>query len=123
MARRSLRGDAGRRTDAEELALYREFVRQLTATCDAASRGDLEARSRLAPAARAVPELAGLNDALNRVLDVSDAFVRESSAALSSAAEGRFPRSCSPPACSAPSGAAPPTSTAPGRRSRRPTGE
>ena len=42
--------------------------------------------------AAAVPEVLALNDAVNRVLDVSDAFVRESSAALTSAAEGRFHR-------------------------------
>ncbi|RBY92055.1 chemotaxis protein [Blastococcus sp. TBT05-19] len=91
MGKRSLR-DGSRRSDAEELAVYREFVGQLTKACEAASRGDLEVRSRLAPAAEAVPELTGLHNALNRVLDVSDAFVRESSAALSSAAEGRFHR-------------------------------
>ncbi len=92
MGRRSVRGDAGRHTDAEELAVYREFVGQLTSACDAVSRGDLEVRSRLAPAAEGVPELTALHHALNRVLDVSDAFVRESSAALSSAAVGRFHR-------------------------------
>jgi methyl-accepting chemotaxis protein len=40
-----------------------------------------------------VPELQALNDAVNSVLDVSDAFVREASAALTSAAAGRFHRS------------------------------
>ncbi|MGY2003347.1 methyl-accepting chemotaxis protein [Blastococcus sp. SYSU DS1024] len=92
MGVRTARGEHGRRSDVAELALYRDFVRQLTTACEAASRGDLEARSRIAPAAEAVPELASLHHALNRVLDVSDAFVRESSAALSSAAEGRFHR-------------------------------
>ncbi|WP_255601000.1 methyl-accepting chemotaxis protein [Blastococcus sp. LR1] len=91
MGKRSLR-DGGRRSDAEELAVYRAFVSQLTQACEAAARGDLEVRSRLTPAAEAVPELTGLHHALNRVFDVSDAFVRESSAALSSAAEGRFHR-------------------------------
>ncbi|WP_346620433.1 methyl-accepting chemotaxis protein [Blastococcus montanus] len=87
MGIRSARG-----ADTDELAVYRAFVRQLTAACESASRGDLEARSRLEPDAGAVPELAALHHALNRVLDVSDAFVRESSAALGSAAEGRFHR-------------------------------
>jgi hypothetical protein len=82
----------GSRSEADELAVYREFVRRLTETCEAAARGDLEARSRPAPEAGEVPELRGLHHALNRVLDVSDAFVRESSAALTSAAEGRFHR-------------------------------
>jgi methyl-accepting chemotaxis protein len=80
------------RSDAEELALYRAFVRRLTDTCEATARGDLEARSRLAPDTAAVPELTALHHAVNRVLDVSDAFVRESSASLTSAAEGRFHR-------------------------------
>ncbi|RBY97054.1 chemotaxis protein [Blastococcus sp. TF02-8] len=91
MAKRSGR-DAARRTDAEELAVHREFVRQLTGACEAVAKGDLEIRSRLTPTTESVPELVALHHALNRVLDVSDAFVRESSAALSSAAEGRFHR-------------------------------
>ncbi|TKJ28529.1 methyl-accepting chemotaxis protein [Blastococcus sp. CCUG 61487] len=80
------------RTDADELAIYRAFVRQLTETCEAAARGDLEARSRPSPEIEGMAELHALHHALNRVLDVSDAFVRESSAALASAAEGRFHR-------------------------------
>ncbi len=87
------RSDAGRRSDAEELAVYRAFVRQLTETCQAAARGDMEARSRPTPGVDGVPELQALNDGVNRMLDVSDAFVRESSAALTSAAHGRFHRS------------------------------
>jgi methyl-accepting chemotaxis protein len=79
-------------TDAEELAVHRAFVRQLTQACEAAARGDLEARSRPVDGVAAVPELAALHDAVNRVLDVSDAFVRESSAALTSAAAGRYHR-------------------------------
>jgi methyl-accepting chemotaxis protein len=90
--RASLGRAAGHGGDAEELAVYRAFVRQLTATCQAAGRGDLEARSRPDPQAVEVAELRALHHALNRVLDVSDAFVRESSAALTSAAEGRFHR-------------------------------
>ncbi|RFU23149.1 methyl-accepting chemotaxis protein [Geodermatophilus marinus] len=39
-----------------------------------------------------IPELQALGDSLNRMLDVSDAFVRESSAALVSAAQGQFHR-------------------------------
>ncbi|MGY1642216.1 methyl-accepting chemotaxis protein [Geodermatophilus sp. SYSU D00703] len=85
-----------RRGDAEELAVYREFVRQLTATCQAAARGDLEARSRPTPGSPDVPELQALQDSVNNVLDVSDAFVREASAALTAAAQGRFHRSVLP---------------------------
>jgi methyl-accepting chemotaxis protein len=88
-----LRGSRGRqRSDAAELAVYRAFVRQLTETCEAAARGDLEARSRPPAEVGSMPELRELHHAVNRMLDVSDAFVRESSAALTSAAEGRFHR-------------------------------
>jgi methyl-accepting chemotaxis protein len=88
-----IRGARGAtRAEAEELEIYRAFVRRLTATCEAAARGDLEARSLPDPAAGSVPELRALNHALNRALDVTDAFVRESSAALTSAAEGRYHR-------------------------------
>ena len=87
------RTDGGRRSDAEELAVYRTFVQQLTRTCQAAARGDLEARSRPTAGVADVPELQALNDGVNNMLDVSDAFVREASAALTSAAASRFHRS------------------------------
>ncbi len=88
----SRRTDGGRRTDAEELEIHRSFVRRLTETCDAAARGDLEARSLPVPGMNDVPELMALHHGVNRVLDVSDAYVREASAALSTAAAGRFHR-------------------------------
>ena len=87
------RAEGGRRSDREELAVYRAFVEQLTRTCQAAARGDLEARSRPTDGMADVPQLQTLNDGVNRVLDISDAFVREASAALTSAAAGRFHRS------------------------------
>jgi methyl-accepting chemotaxis protein len=90
--RRGRTADGSRRGEAEELAVYRAFVAQLTAACEAAARGDLEARSSCGPDAGQRPDLVALHHAINRVLDVSDAFVRESSAALASAAEGRFHR-------------------------------
>jgi len=86
------RTGAGRRTDAEELEIHRAFVRRLTEVCDAVARGDLEARSLPVPGMDGVPELVTLNASINGVLDVSDAYVREASAALSAAAEGRFHR-------------------------------
>jgi methyl-accepting chemotaxis protein len=85
-------GNGARHTEGAELAAYRAFVRQLTESCEAAAHGDLEARSRPVPGVEDVPELVALHHAVNRVLDVSDAFVRESSASLTSAAEGRFHR-------------------------------
>jgi methyl-accepting chemotaxis protein len=80
------------RSDAEELEIHRAFVRRLTETCDAAARGDLEARSMPVPGMADVPELMALHHGVNRVLDVSDAYVREASAALTTAAQGRFHR-------------------------------
>ena len=80
------------RPAAAELEVYRAFVRRLTETCEAAARGDLEARAVPVAGSDAVPELAALQHGVNRALDVSDAFVRESRAALASAAEGRFHR-------------------------------
>ena len=88
----SRRSVGGRRNDAEELEIHRAFARRLTETCDAAARGDLEARSLPVPGMGDVPELMALNSSVNRVLDVSDAYVREASAALGAAAEGRFSR-------------------------------
>lgn len=83
---------SGRRDAAAELEIYRSFVRGLAATCDAAAGGDLEARCQPDVAIDDIPELVALQDGVNRMLDVADAFVRESSAALTSAAEGRFHR-------------------------------
>jgi methyl-accepting chemotaxis protein len=80
------------RSDAEELEAYRAFVRRLTETCEAAARGDLEVRAVPVAGSDAVPELRALQDGVNRALDVSDAFVRESRAALAAAAEGRYHR-------------------------------
>ncbi|MGY1697777.1 methyl-accepting chemotaxis protein [Geodermatophilus sp. SYSU D00814] len=81
------------RTDAGELEVVRAFVRRLTETCEAAARGDLEARAVPVPGSEAVPDLVALQHGVNRALDVSDAFVRESRAALTAAAEGRYHRS------------------------------
>jgi methyl-accepting chemotaxis protein len=72
-----------------ELERYRAFLPQLVEVCDRVARGDLEAR------------LLGLGDdnalsvaeqKLNTLLDITDAFVRESKAALQAASGGRFHR-------------------------------
>ena len=75
-----------------ELEIYRAFVRQLTQDCEAAARGDLEARCRPVPGSERIADLVALQNGVNRVLDVSDAFVREADAALVSASEERFHR-------------------------------
>ncbi|WP_306203751.1 methyl-accepting chemotaxis protein [Actinoplanes sp. RD1] len=82
MIRRQSPADAGRASDDAVLRLIAEV-------CCKAAAGDFESRlpsigeSEDAKAARA---------ALNRLLDVTDAFVRESGAALGAAAEERFHR-------------------------------
>ncbi|GAB7192420.1 hypothetical protein NUM3379_31290 [Kineococcus sp. NUM-3379] len=86
------RSRATRPTEREELETYRAFVRQLTETCEAAARGDLEARVRPVPGSDAAPPLVACQHSVNRVLDVSDAFVREAGAALTEAAQGRYHR-------------------------------
>jgi methyl-accepting chemotaxis protein len=73
-----------------ELERYRAFLPQLTALCERVAQGDLEARlfgvalddGHLGPAAHG----------LNKVLDITDAFVREAKAALQAASAGRFHR-------------------------------
>ena len=72
-----------------ELERYRAFLPQLVDVCERVAHGDLEAR------------LFGLGDdsalakaeqKLNTLLDITDAFVRESKAALQAASGGRFHR-------------------------------
>lgn len=77
---------------ARELAAYKAMVAAVLETCRAAGTGDLEARTLFVPEARDYPELVALRHSLNRVLDLSDAFIREAGASLTSASEGRFHR-------------------------------
>ena len=83
---------------AEELAVYRAFVQELSGVCRAAAAGDLESRSRGVAGSADVPELRELQDGLNQLLDVTDTFVREAGAALTAAAAGRFHRRVLPAA-------------------------
>jgi methyl-accepting chemotaxis protein len=77
--------------DAEPLAddVAAQGMAIIADACGRAAGGDFEVR---------VPELPGGPDAvaaraaINRLLDVTDAYVRESAAALTAAAEGRFHR-------------------------------
>lgn len=72
-----------------ELETYRHAVEVLSQAFEAVARGDLEVR--VAPLLGR-PELAELRDQVNLSLDVMDAFVRESGASLTAAAQGRFHR-------------------------------
>jgi len=68
-----------------------DAVRVLLAACAAAADGDLEAR--VAPIdVEDGTELAELRRTINRLLDRTDGYVRESAASLQAAAEGRFHR-------------------------------
>jgi methyl-accepting chemotaxis protein len=72
----------------ERLARYEVVFRQVSEVAGAAARGDLEPRCLAAVEGDA--ELATLQENINHLLDMTDAFVREAGAALSSAAQGKF---------------------------------
>lgn len=72
-----------------ELALHEAALREIDEVCVAAARGDLEPRvlgvvgdDRLGRVARSI----------NHLMDLTDAYVRESTASLQAASEGRFYR-------------------------------
>lgn len=70
-----------------------DLIRAATQTCHRAAHGDLEAR--IVPCSvpeGTPPEFAELFSAINQVLDIADAYVRESMAAMQTCAEGRFHR-------------------------------
>jgi methyl-accepting chemotaxis protein len=72
-----------------ELVAYRSALDVLAETCDRLSLGDLEARVPRLPG----PErLEHVRWAINHLVDVTDAFVRESSATLQAASENRLSR-------------------------------
>ena len=84
------RGRAGRPADAiDTVAAYRNAVALVAETCAHAHRGELEAR---VPPLGDFADLEQLRVELNGALDVADAFVRESSAALQAVAEKRYHR-------------------------------
>lgn len=73
----------------EELAFYREWFDKTAAVCEEAARGNLEARLLHWEQAG---ELSRLPDAINHLLDMTDAFLREAGAALDHAGSGKFYR-------------------------------
>ena len=64
-------------------------MRLIADACDRAASGDYEVR---VPALFGGDEAVAARTAINRLLDVTDAYVRESAAALTAAAQGRFHR-------------------------------
>ncbi len=78
---------AGFASSAEEAAFYREWIAKAADVCRCAAAGDLEPRIVHAPREG---DLGALLFGINHMLDMTDAFVRESGASLEHAAEGKF---------------------------------
>lgn len=90
MRRSPRQDDAARIAELEaEVARHRAAQAALAAVVEQAAAGQLEAR---VPDLGADPQHAALRAGVNRMLDVVDAFVRESQAALTAAAAGRYHR-------------------------------
>ncbi|WP_110206018.1 methyl-accepting chemotaxis protein [Nocardioides daejeonensis] len=75
--------------DPDEVVALRRALAEITQVCSAAARGDLEPR---VPTLGDDPELVRARDAINHLLDLTDAYVRESSASLSAASHSEFHR-------------------------------
>ncbi len=73
---------------AQELVELKEAMAALSEACRRVASGDLEVRL----ATVGVPEVDQLVVQVNRLVDMTDAFVREAGAVLSAAGEGRFHR-------------------------------
>lgn len=72
-----------------EVAFYRDVIQRTARACEAAAQGDLEAR---VIGYDEDGDAGDLMRAVNRILDVSDAFVREASASLEHASQAKFYR-------------------------------
>jgi methyl-accepting chemotaxis protein len=83
-----LRGDSHQTwTPEEELAFYRKWIGKAAEVCERAAAGDLEHRVLHIPAEG---DMARLLLSLNHLLDMTDAFVRESRASLDHASHGKY---------------------------------
>ncbi len=71
----------------DELSRYREGMAQIVTVCRAAAKGDLEPRVRDLGLGGEVDDA---RRALNHLLDLTDAFVREAGASLTYASEGKY---------------------------------
>jgi methyl-accepting chemotaxis protein len=72
-----------------ELERYRTALDEIDRVCAAAARGDLETRVL---GVEGDDRLGGVARSVNHLLDLTDAYVRESTGALQAASEGRFYR-------------------------------
>lgn len=68
---------------------YKEWIQRITEVCEQAGRGNLESRLLCC---RADEDIVRLAHAVNHLLDVTDAFVREAGAALDASAHQKFYR-------------------------------
>ena len=75
----------------QQVAALEEALDAVGVACAAAARGDLEARVAAVPQLLA-PRFRSVRDNVNRVLDITDGFVREAGASLEAAGAGRFER-------------------------------
>jgi methyl-accepting chemotaxis protein len=71
------------------MASRNQILSDIISVCEQAAAGDLEAR--IVPTPKD-PELARVSRAINHLLDMSDAYVRESAAAMQHCAEHKFHR-------------------------------
>jgi methyl-accepting chemotaxis protein len=72
-----------------ELALYQTTFAKASEVCSQAAGGDLNTR---ATGFKEYGDLAGILHSINQILDLTDAFVRESGASLQAASQGKFHR-------------------------------
>ncbi len=89
LPRRGPRDAAGPAVGAAPDQAGRASLELIAAFCDRLADGDLEGRL---PVLDGDPAVQRARDALNRLADVVDAYVRESQAVLTAAGEGRFYR-------------------------------
>lgn len=81
-----------RRADTLSSDGYAAAVAEWLRVCRSAGEGDLEARAGAVPGTEGLADVLELRTLLNRLLDRTDAYVRESAASLEAASEGEFHR-------------------------------
>ena len=74
---------------ASDEADYLQFLETIGRTCERLASGDFEARVPMLPGPEVVQQV---RNSVNRVADVTDAFIREASASLAAASDGRLYR-------------------------------
>lgn len=70
-------------------SIFRNRLREVTLVCERAAAGDLEARTSLGTTKG---EFAEMCRSINHVLDIADAYVRETAAAMKTCSQDRFHR-------------------------------